>query len=346
METGDNNPTFVLLDGLSLATPASEFARTNIVQFTRDRIAVKLDDDASYPEANGAQIYRQLREEVIRKMGEEPMYSKLINNFNRADWEAYAAETVSAIVDREPLLREYRTDGYLYLNDTLYRDDELEKALRENPGKTEDDIIFVNGEKEQDLTVLTKDEEIDCDKFTAIKGRLLHDIDKEFLDPNDPDPAKRPQEYYLAAGSTIMGYHAYIISSATGNIIESVNDNYAYVTKDDPKYRFEDFVSGVPFRGHYTDINGKRASDNQYTITTGDYNEDIFFQRRAALMAGNVDALQNLTTGMSDFQSKVIEGFDKRIYLANACEVKDPTLSLTPQNVPAVECPESEFKAH
>lgn len=337
---------YTLMDGESLAYPVSEFERTNIARFSKSRINhLKLDDNATYPEANGAQLYQALKADILESVAlDDEMMALRSGTFDRVRWEQKAAEIVSAVVDTEPLLHNYRTQGYWKLGDKYYNFYEKDMALKDNPGAKEEDLVRVTSVEEQDLTMLSEDDEIDCDKFAAIKGLLLYEIDHTYLNPNDPDPAKRPQEYYLAAGETTMGYHAYVISSATGNVIEATQDYNSYVKKNDPNYSFRDFLAGVPFRGYYTDEDGKPIAGLEYTITTGDFNQDVYFRRRAAIMAGNNDDLDQHVTSGKVLHGETLKAFDQQIYLSTSCDAKDVTVSLTPVGDYFYECPESVFK--
>lgn len=108
----------------------------------------------------------------------------------------------------------------------------------------------------------------DCISQSVLKGAIMQRIEQKYLPAAHDGSYKSAQNYFLAIGkhytfystSDRKGYgtHAYIVSSATGNVTEGTVDPYGhpdvkpqdfmvYFRHSDRNYSFKDFIEGTPF---------------------------------------------------------------------------------------------------
>lgn len=94
--------------------------------------------------------------------------------------------------------------------------------------------------------------EHDCESMSRFEGHVLQKIDNKFLPEDAPDgDFKKSSNYFYALGNTNFqmgnngGMHAYIVSSATMNVIEATQvSGNPYKENINPDMSFEDFVGG------------------------------------------------------------------------------------------------------
>lgn len=98
----------------------------------------------------------------------------------------------------------------------------------------------------------TKIIEHDCESMSRFEGQILQKIDNKFLPVDSPDgDFKKSSNYFYSLGNTNFqmgnngGMHAYIVSSATMNVIEAATvSGNPYKENINPAMSFEDFVGG------------------------------------------------------------------------------------------------------
>jgi hypothetical protein len=108
-----------------------------------------------------------------------------------------------------------------------------------------------------DIENNTQTLEHDCETNSIVEGVVLQQIDVEFLpDASEVGDYKEASNYFFVRGGvsfdqsdTSTLYHAYVVSSGTGNVIEATNDpdknsssQYLESSRDD--YSFEAFIRG------------------------------------------------------------------------------------------------------
>lgn len=158
---------------------------------------------------------------------------------DREQWEQTVSSWVSYHVDSVPGFDNYRTPRQEN-NPAEYRPTRLNDLSAD----------IENG---------TQTVEFDCEVMSVVEGLILQQIDKEFL----PEVAsegnyKVASNYFyvvadlnLHAQMDYLGAHAFVVSSATGNIIEATADpsehGYAqYKRHVDKDFTFEDMIRGKP----------------------------------------------------------------------------------------------------
>ena len=188
---------------------------------------------------------------------------------DRILWEQTIADIVNDETSKIPGLGIYRYS------------DEQGRALERPP--------FLNA-LSFDIVNNSQTIEFDCEAMSVVKGLILQRIEYAFLEPQKDNEHnyKQASNYFLAMGRVIVDLskmpigHAFIVSSATGNIIEATRDPYrtpylsAYLMSNDPDYTFDDFVRGQPFENEhkhiyggdiYKRVNQLRQEDPLYTIS-------------------------------------------------------------------------------
>lgn len=191
--------------------------------------------------------YRALRASVRTAVETSPALSGLLAqpSWSRADrvtWEREVSGIVSAEMDKVVGLGDYRisesvTDDYKGIV-------AKQRATRLN------DLA-------RDMEKGTTDIEFDCETMAAIEGCLLQETENHFLPANANGAGggwKAAAPYFYVNGwsnwfsqSRKMGAHAYIVSSATGNVIEATADpsqgnGPPYREAADPAFSFRAFV--------------------------------------------------------------------------------------------------------
>jgi len=191
--------------------------------------------------------YETIRENTFARIEASPELQSLLtkNSWDMQDretWERSVSEIISEEVDKIPGLDNY----------TNTVDDFAERAKNLNdlsiniadPDFAEQNYIYP---------------EVECETLTLIEGSVIQRADNHFLpDEALPGDLKVSSNYFYATGKVSffadngdVGGHAFIVSSATTNIIEATNDpsesfESAYRVNDNPDYSFDDFVRGQP----------------------------------------------------------------------------------------------------
>lgn len=176
----------------------------------------------------------------IERIQSDPELQQLLlkeqwDKSDRTTWEKKLSGIVSEEHFNVPGLAEYRNvvfDEYKGVTNT--------RALRLNDLAT-------------DIENNTKTIEHDCESMSIFEGVVLQKIENNFFaNPADEERLKGAANYFYTTGvkgdydSFKNNYgHAFIISSATGNVIEATNPSQsAYRENVNPDYSFESFVRG------------------------------------------------------------------------------------------------------
>lgn len=211
----------------------------------------------------------QITETAAQRILDDPATKALLEKDNwtmedRVAWEQRTSQIVSDEMDKIPGLGEYRIAQDNIPITTLPGDpkpplpvdDPLVDSMTADRRATEVNSLSM------DIANNTGIVEFDCETMAITEGSVLQRIEDRFL----PDGAviegsfKQSSSYFYAGGisadivslgdeNTIIdpGGHAYIVSSATGNIIEATADpskpGISYKSLQSG-YDFEDFVSG------------------------------------------------------------------------------------------------------
>ncbi len=154
---------------------------------------------------------------------------------DRVVWEKGVSEIISDQVHSIAGLKEYRSSSP---SENLSGGHEVA-----NRGNT---LNYLS----QDIKDGTSKMEFDCEQMSAVKGALLQMADNHFLGGgNENSGLKKSHDYYYTTGNSygkddggaLFVGHAYITSSATGNIIEATRDADNYL---EGRTTFEEFASG------------------------------------------------------------------------------------------------------
>ncbi|MGB0719821.1 MAG: hypothetical protein ACPGRX_05075, partial [Bdellovibrionales bacterium] len=156
------------------------------------------------------------------------------SRLDRVTWEQEVSTIVSEEMARIQGLSEYRLADYPDKYPETQR-----RATRLN------DLAY-------DIEHGTKTIEHDCETMSAIEGIVLQQVENHFLPEAAVDGDYKVRSNYFYVGGRIsqnkaLRGHAYIISSATANIIEGTALLASpYYENIDPDYSFENFVAGKP----------------------------------------------------------------------------------------------------
>lgn len=169
---------------------------------------------------------------------------------DRVEWERHTSEIVSDEMAKIPGLADYRIEPATSMVNEQKKDPLAEFAT------AKERITGVNG-LAADIEANAGNIEFDCETMSITEGVVLQQIEDNML----PQAAavegsmKQSSAYYYATGMVTFlddenpapGGHAFIVSSATGNIVESTarpdNMQFAYQEMQ-PGYSFEDFIGG------------------------------------------------------------------------------------------------------
>lgn len=195
--------------------------------------------------------YQTILERSIERIENDPaLYDLRIQSSwgheERIAWERTISNIVSEEMDAIPGLDQYR----------LATEDYPETSLRAQ---------WVNA-LSTDIEGNTISVEHDCETMTIIEGSILQRLDEHFLPVRTPEALSSgnlmvQSNYFYADGEvsfdpndTAPSRHAFIVSSATGNIIEATLDPNrhfldSYIESADSDWGFEKFVHGEVFKG-------------------------------------------------------------------------------------------------
>ena len=155
---------------------------------------------------------------------------------DRVIWEREVAEIVNDEHKAIPGLRAYRNT-----------------SDRELYPETQERVVRLN-DLSADMENGTRRLEHDCETHAKLEGIILQQVDNHFLPDMAPDEDyKQRSGYFYVVGrvnfsptQTGSGSHAYLVSSATTNVLEGTNTlaGYTYKENTNPNMSFKDFIDG------------------------------------------------------------------------------------------------------
>jgi len=204
---------------------------------------VDLKSDDTYTRA-----LETIKSESLRRIEESPDLQALKAKDSwtyedRMAWEKGVSKIVSEEMDKIPGLDKYRTAS---------------SGDAERIPKRINDVS-------EDMENGTTNVQFACREMTITEGIVLQQVDNELLPKESQEGDYKARSNYFFVGgkhansvfSSETGGHAFIMSSATGNIIEAIrnpsdpDDRLPYTESRRGeygyKYKFEDFVKGIPF---------------------------------------------------------------------------------------------------
>lgn len=203
----------------------------------------------------------EVRENTMERIKQDPDLQNLLakdswSRDDRVTWE----RSVSTIVNEEhlkiPGLSEYRNDI------------QQEYPTVERRATRLNDLSL-------DIENNTKTIEHDCESMSIFEGVILQQIDNEMLPNSSPDgDLKESANYFYVIGRSNFSVglsgrdygHAWIVSSATTNVIDGAATAASYLENTNPEATFEDFVRGDTFYGEDGSIYA--AYENQFDDIT------------------------------------------------------------------------------
>ena len=181
----------------------------------------------------GACVKEVEKDSVLKNLMEKPEWGV----GDREAWEEQLSHIVSSTVAQMPGMQSYRTEQ-------TGREQGVEVRRVNNLNELMKDVLCGGSSIE-----------FDCEGMSAAEVVLLQSLDKRFLS-GEGHETKRPQNYYITHGMVSFergptGPHAFIISGATGNIIEatelslpgSAQSPYLRTPKN---YGVMDYANGTP----------------------------------------------------------------------------------------------------
>ncbi|MGQ0526688.1 MAG: hypothetical protein ACT4OY_01450 [Alphaproteobacteria bacterium] len=242
---------------------------------------------------------------------------------DREIWEERVSKIVAQVIDDMPGLEGYRTKN----SDTVRRDPSLNTLSAD-----------IDARKKNPNAPYTI--EFDCEALSVIKGLAMQNADKETLPrlDNTDDEAnkynyKRAANYFYVCGAVSWhrkdkpGGHAFIFSSATGNMIEgtwdpSKNDDSPYVRSKN-KYTLRDLVAdGRDFVGINDSVYGrhqKRKSHNKVRDEAESTKDNAKFFTRAEIQE-QIEILKKINLNVKILDSE--DNPDKKDHCIIAATVK------------------------
>jgi len=199
--------------------------------------SIDWDSDDAFTQAI-EQIKNRVSEEIEKSSSIQNLLAK--SSWNKADrevWEETIAKLTSQEMDKIPGLDDYRTE----------KSGTAEKRVKEL-----NDISA-------DIKNNTQKLEVDCEVMSDVEGCVLQQLENELLPEDAPDgDFKAAFSYFYASASVSWdskdepGAHAFIMSGATGNVIEATNDPSVhsvspYKKSTDPDWSLQDFIKGKIF---------------------------------------------------------------------------------------------------
>lgn len=224
--------------------------RSDYADLGEQETYVDWDADDAYTRA-----VDQAHQAAVARIQEDPNLQRLLeleswDREDRIEWERGVSEIVSEEVDKIPGLDRYRTPNY------------DEDPAQDDPSAPSPTPVFRINDLSSDILAGTSEIEYDCDIMAVTEGAIIQQIEDTHLpDQSTIDGSlKQASAYYMGSGQLIVinpdametepGYHAYIVSSATGAIIETTADpSEMQVSYLAPLagYDFNDFVEGDTF---------------------------------------------------------------------------------------------------
>lgn len=215
--------------------------------------------------------YKDLRQHIYEGIGKSKVAGDLLKlkswtREDRAAWEREISRITSEELDKVKGLDKYRIaePGKDYKGIVADR-----RALRLND---------LSADIDNNTTTI----EFDCEAMSAVEGCLLQETDAHFLpaNTNGADTYKKASNYFYVNGwanwfrqSQKSEAHAYIVSSATGNIVEATADPSE---GNGPSYR-ESIYPDFTFKAF---VEGKIALSRDYSVYDGQLSFDQILKVR------------------------------------------------------------------
>lgn len=193
---------------------------------------------------------KKVEEQVLAEIEQSPQFRELLGkNFwtleDRKIWEREVGDLVLENLHQIPGLSSYR-----YISEKY-------------PETTHRPVVL--NELAQDIDNNTDNVEFDCEEMSATAGSIIQRIENSLL-PDDVEPGnlKVASNYFLFTGKASWDKydssvnHAYIVSSATGNIIEATSEPWkgnsmgSYIESTNPNHHFDNFAK----TGYFVAKNG------------------------------------------------------------------------------------------
>lgn len=232
------------------------------------------DSDDAYTRA-----LEEIRENVFERIENSPELQELLakeswTRDDRVAWERGVSEIVSEEHKAIPGLGTYRNNS----DEERYPDVERRASrLNDLSSDIENGTAFI---------------EHDCEAMSILEGVILQQVDNAFLPEEAPEGDYREaSNYFYAVGRTNFnpeyngdGTHAFIISSATTNIIEATNTTGSpYKENANPEMTFSDFINGDMVIANdasiYTGLHHSVADITRVRFENGEISSDAIFDQ-------------------------------------------------------------------
>jgi hypothetical protein len=211
-------------DRIPLANPnryavsVAQVVRTGALDAGSPQGSITFDVNGKDPIASE---FRVVRDALIAKVTDDPKIQETTRAGNQANFEERLADLVGEAMAASK-----------YFGDKHYRSQEKDVPNGISAGR--------------DLNHLDKKAEYDCEGMSHIKGLLLHYADRALVDAGK---RAEPTIFYITSGAVSgrpedpIGGHQFLISAATGNIIEGTTDGNSYQRT---KIGFPEHIAGFP----------------------------------------------------------------------------------------------------
>jgi hypothetical protein len=174
--------------------------------------------------------FNAVRDNVLQRMHDSPIVRELLSRpawdrSSRELWEANLAQIIGDEFYKNPLFNQYRDTG-----------DVLAGGI----------VTVAN----VDINGLTPESRFACTEMSILHALMQQLVENEFLQPGG-DSLRTRGQYYLATGTVtssapIDGRHAWVVSSLTGNVIESTDRENPYCQGVDANHSFDRVLAGYP----------------------------------------------------------------------------------------------------
>lgn len=284
--------------------------------FGTPSIHVDWQSDDAYTRA-----VQSIHDNTLARIEADPTLTELLakpewDRNDRMQWENSLSTIVSEETDKVPGLDRYRTTI-----DPEFPDDASNPAVQDPQKAAQEATLRIN-DLSSDIESGSGRYEYDCDIMAVTEGSVMQRIEDSVLPqtPDAPDSMKYAAPYYLGSGQlssidpeameATSGYHAFIVSSATGSIIEATSDPSEGQTpymEAESHYDFQDFASGAPF------IDADSVVYATYPMRYGSYAPDA--------VRGMVDELKsNMDSRLQDLKGAT-QGLENDPSFAAAAEI-------------------------
>lgn len=234
------------------------------------------------------QSIKQVRENTVERIKQDPDLQALLDKDSwsredRVQWE----RSVSAIVNEEHL----KMPGLsAYRNGSMVNDPENEGEKIPAYPTVERRASRLN-DLSLDIENDTQTIVYSCETMSVFEGVILQQIDNEMLPDSAPDgDLKEGANYFYVVGRVNFEVgksvsdipHAWVVSSATTNVIDGAAAINSYRENVNVEATFEDFVRGDVFHGSdgsvYTHYQNELSDITRMRIDRGDIDFDKIYE--------------------------------------------------------------------